>query len=179
MKYLFLFFTSLVASLVSSCNKQDDPLDKFYWGEVTALKNGSAWEGRPRCLIDKPYEQGIDFIFEMFNEQKFHRDNLFFFKIPNNIGNYQLSITEIRDIDSLQGATYHTSIDDGTSGDSYNLLNGIVDNQIIIDRKEGDELWGTFQAAFVKDTTYMPEDPLSPDTVIFTNGRFHTKLLKE
>lgn len=179
MKYLFLFFASLVASLISSCDKNDDPLDKFYWGEVTALKNGAVWEGRPRCLIDKPYGQGIDFIFDMFNEQKFKRDDLFIYKIPFEVGTFPLSISDIRVIDSLHGAEYFTLVDDGTGGDSYDLLEGIISNQITIDRKEDEEIWGTFQIAFARDTTFPSEDPVSPDTIIFTKGQFHTKILKE
>lgn len=166
-------------SLSNSCKKNNDPLDKFYWGEVTALKNGAEWEGRPRCLIDKPYGQGIDIIFDMFNENNFLRDDIFIYKIRDEVGTYALSITEIRDIDSLHGAEYFTLIDDGTGGDSYDLLEGVIENKITIVKKDGEEFWGTFQIAFARDTTFLSEDPSSPDTVIFTNGQFHTKILKE
>lgn len=40
MKYAFLLTLFLVIILSASCNKNNDPLDEFYWGEVTALKNG-------------------------------------------------------------------------------------------------------------------------------------------
>ena len=119
-------------------------------------------------------------VFTVFNDKNFKRENLFFYKINNSIGENIITPTTPHAVDSTHGAFYGTLIDDGdVLGDSYDLLEGIIENKLTIDKKEGDEIWGTFQAAFVKDKTYLPEDPTAPDTVIFTNGKFHTKLLKE
>ena len=104
------------------------------------------------------------------------RENLFFFKYPNAEGTYLIDSTGVRIIDSLHGAVYHTLQDDGTAGDSYYIIEGIVDNWLKITKKEEDELWGEFQVAFVKDLKYGEQDPAAPDTVIFTKGNFHTRL---
>lgn len=176
---LSLFVLSIFLS--NSCSKED-PLDKYYWGEATATKNGmaSSWSARPRCVVNKPYNQGMDIIMDVFNSQGFKRENLFFYKIPNEVGNYDITKSSLHTVDSTHGASYGTLIDDGdVAGDSYYLIQGIVENKLTIDKKKGNEIWGTFQAAFVKDKTYLPQDPTAPDTVIFTNGKFHTKLLTE
>jgi len=179
MKSILYSCVFLAICLTNSCDKEEPRWQKYHWGEATATKNGIFWEGEPRCVINKPYSQGIDIIFDVYNEKNFHREDLFFFKIKNGTGNYSITPTTPHNVDSLSGASYGTLIDDGTSGDSYDLIAGIIENKLTIDRKNGDEIWGTFQAAFVKDKTYLPEDPTAPDTVIFTNGKFHTKLLKE
>lgn len=177
-----IIYFSLITILILSNQfcKKDDPNDRFYWGEATATKNQSAsWEARPRCVINKPYDQGIDIILTVFNSKGFRREDLFFFKIPNEVGTYNITKSSPQTVDSTHGASYGTLIDDGTSGDRYYLIQAIVDNKITIDTKVGDEIWGTFQVAFTKDKTFLSEDPTAPDTVIITDGKFHTKLLKE
>ncbi len=170
---------ALTMSIGNACTKENAQ-NEVYWGEVSATKNGLvSWKGQSRCIIDKPYEQGIDIIIYVLNEKKFKRENLNFFKIENKVGVYPIIPTDIRTIDSLHGSSYGTLIDDGVGGDSYDLIEGIIENRFTIDKKEGDEIWGTFQVAFVKDKTYLPEDPTAPDTVVFTHGQFHTRLQKQ
>ncbi|MDX1910885.1 MAG: hypothetical protein SFV22_05335 [Saprospiraceae bacterium] len=104
------------------------------------------------------------------------KESLFIYKLPDWEGDFALSLTGVRDVDDLHGAVYHSLEDDGTAGDSYDLLEGIVENHLKITRKKGDEYWGEFQAAFVKTTAFGEQDPTAPDTVVFTEGRFHVKL---
>lgn len=87
--------------------------------------------------------------------------------------------SDVREIDSSHGARYHTSLSDGAGGDFYNLLEGVIENKVTIDRKEGEQIWGTFQVAFVKKNLLSTEDPTAPDTVIYTGGKFHTKVFSE
>jgi hypothetical protein len=91
-------------------------------------------------------------------------------------GTYEIDSTSVRDIDDLHGAIYYTLQDDGTAGESYDILEGIVENRLKITQKRGDEIWGEFQVAFAKDLRYGEQDPTVPDTVVFTNGVFHTKI---
>ena len=179
MKIIYFSLITLLILSNQSC-KKDDPNDRFYWGEATATKNQSAaWEARPRCVINKPYDQGIDIILTVFNSQGFRREDLFFYKIPNEVGIFNITNADTHAVDSTHGAKYFTLVDDGTAGDSYYLIQSIVENKLSIDKKKGDEIWGTFQVAFTKDKTFLSEDPTAPDTVIITDGKFHTKLLKE
>jgi hypothetical protein len=173
-------FLAILTLAQHSCTKED-PNDKFYWGEATATKNQlPAWEARPRCVVNKPYNQGIDIIINVFNDKGFKREDLFFYKIPNEVGTYQITSSSLYAVDSTHGASYRTLLDDGdVLGDRYSLHYGKIENKLIIDKKMRDEIWGTFQVAFVKDKTFLPEDPTAPDTVVFTNGKFHTKLLTE
>jgi len=180
MKSILYSCVFLAICLTNSCDKEEPRWQKYHWGEATASKNGIAWKGEPRCVIDTRYPQGIDIIIDVYNEKNFHREDLLFFKIKNEIGNYSITPSNLYAYDSIPGASYGTSIDDGdVAGDSYDLIEGIVENKLTIDKKKGDEIWGTFQVALIKDKTFPPQDPSAPDTVVFTNGKFHTKLLKE
>lgn len=176
MRTLLLIGAAIIYGLLS-CTKEKS--DDTYWGEVAAKKNNEAWSGKIRCLENKPYNQGIDIDIDVYNSKKFRSENLFFYKILNIEGVYMIDSTSVRDIDSLSGASYGTLQDDGTAGDSYNIIEGIIDNWLKITKKEGDELWGEFQVAFVKDLKYGEQDPAAPDTVIFTKGNFHTRLSQE
>ena len=170
----FLLIGATIISGFFSCTKEKS--DDTYWGEVTAQKNSELWSGKIRCLNNKPYNQGIDIDIDVYNSKNVRSENLFFFKYPNAEGTYLIDSTGVRIIDSLHGAVYHTLQDDGTAGDSYYIIEGIVDNWLKITKKEEDELWGEFQVAFVKDLKYGEQDPAAPDTVIFTKGNLHTRL---
>lgn len=179
MNITLVSISTLTLLLLSSC-KKDDPKDKYYWGEASGTKNYiTSWEAKPRCVVNKPYNQGVDIIMNVFNDKGFMREELFFYKIPNEVGAYEITKSSLHAVDSTHGASYGTLIDDGTSGDSYYLIQGLIENKFTIDKKVGSEIWGTFQVAFVKDKTSPPEDKTAPDTVIFTNGKFHAKLLIE
>jgi hypothetical protein len=167
----------IVLFVVSFCTKKEGEVGQ-YQGEATAIKNGALWSASPRCLINKPYGQGIDIDMDVFNSANHLKESLFFFKLPDQEGDFSLTLSDIREVDDLHGAVYHILQDDGTAGDSYDLLEGMVENRLKITEKKGDEYWGEFQAAFVKTTEFGEQDPTAPDTVVFSEGRFHVKLKK-
>ena len=177
MKYTFLaLFLILVTWL--SCNK-DDPWSDIYWGEASVLSNGELQEARIRASPSARNNLGIAIQIHFFNEQNIQRGGLNLFKIPYELGSYMLSKTQTVDMDSLSGASFATRVADGdVIGDFYDLLEGEIENEVTIDRIEDEEIWGTFQVAFVKDTTYGEGDPTAPDTLIFTDGQFHTKVFE-
>ncbi len=172
MKY-FLFFGLL---LILSCNKKNDQPD-YYWGSINAIKNGEAWEGKLYAVINKPFEQGIDIIIERFNEKGYKREYLFMSKIPLEVKKSKLNQTDVRIIDTLVGGDYGTLLDDGdVAGDDYLLLDDSIDDFVEITETKGKEIKGKFQMSFVKDLRFGEADPTAPDTVIFTDGVFHTRI---
>lgn len=179
MKYLMIL-TAIAFILFHSCKKEDVEDIDFSAFEVTAKKNGEDWLGYSLAGQNVHVQDGrIDIAIDVVNEAGFWRENLVFFKIPNELGRYDLVETDVRTIDSLSGAVYHTLQDDGdVGGDSYVTVEGIVENYVEITKIEGKELWGTFQAAFVKNMFLPPQDPAAPDTVIFTNGALHTIIIE-
>ena len=61
-------------------------------------------------------------------------------------------------------------------GDFYDLLDGVIENNLTISKKDGDELWGTFQVALVKNISLGENDTAAVDTVLFRDGRFQVKI---
>ncbi|MBK8195173.1 MAG: hypothetical protein IPK76_18885 [Lewinellaceae bacterium] len=172
MKIFLITLTVLILASMVSCSKAGP--DSYYWGECTAQLNGVAWTGQPYIIENKPYLQGIDLLVDVYNGQGFHRENVFIYKIPDAVGRYQIVDTDVRDIDSLTGARYFTLGDDGdVLVDSYRLVSDKGENYVEIERKEGDQIWGAFQIAFAVDG--VKGNPAAPDTIIFTDGHFHTR----
>ncbi len=180
MRLILMFIIS--CSFLFSCNKNDDGIGRRQWGTISAMKNGEFWEGEIYSL-SKSYSfeagQGVDIFINRYNEKGYHREELYFYKVPDKVDKYPLSQTSFLDKDSLIGADYFTSVDDGdVLGEIYYLiLNDSIEDYIEITDVSGKELFGRFQASFAKDTTSLDGDPSAPDTVIFTNGKFHTKVL--
>lgn len=86
-----------------------------------------------------------------------------------------MSVTDVRDIDSLSGANFYTSIDAGdVLADTYNLLEGVTDNYLEITRIEGDQVWAEFQVAFLRKGPVVVA--AYPDTIVFTKGKIHTRV---
>ena len=172
--YLIIF----IVCITNSCKK--DPLDKYYWGEASATKNGNtSWKVKTKYVDNKPNGQGIDIFFDLYNDQKHLRENLFFYKINNSIGVNNIKIQASSSTEANPGVFYSTLLDDGdVAGDSFSLLEGKIENKLTIDKKKGDEIWGTFQVALLKNKNFTASDPTAPDTIIFTNGKFHTKLIQ-
>jgi hypothetical protein len=175
MKYILI----LGLMICSSCQKNDEK-PELYWGSVSAIKNGIAWEAEIYAVENKPYNQGFDIIIDKLNNRGFHREGLYFFKIPLKAGGYSLSITGVRILDDLTGASYGTYLDDGdVVGDSFNLFeHDDMENRIEITEIRGKEIKGTFQVSFVKDLRYGEADPSAPDTIVFKYGKFHTRIVK-
>jgi hypothetical protein len=175
MKYIFVLI-AVFATL--ACSKKDNA-PRWHWGTVTAEKNGALWEGEIYAGQNRPYGQGIDIMIDRFNDRGFNRERIYLFKIPQMQRRYPLVNTDAREIDSLVGAVYHTSLDDGdVAGDSYVLLSGdSTENYVEITEIKGKELYGRFQMSFIKGLSFGEQDPSAPDTVIFKNGIFHTRLI--
>lgn len=174
MKNLILF--SLI--LIVACYKNDNK-PTFHWGEVSAIKNGNIWEAEIYAVTNKPYSQGIDILIEKFNEKGFKREEIFLYKIPLKVGMFDLDSTDVRKVDTLVGSKYFTLQDDGDAGgDSYYLLlNDNISDFIDIRQIDGKEIKGNFQMSFVKDLRYGEADPTAPDTIVFLDGKFHTRLI--
>ena len=170
-----LIFTTLIGfTLLLACSK--DQSEDYYWGTTTAEFDQNTWEAKPYSMVNAPYKQGIDFLIHKFNKQGFQTENLFIYKVPEQIGRYPITKTEVRDIDSLVGAQFFTLLDGGdVLGDSYSLLDGVVENFIEITKIKDDQIWADFQVAFVRNGTN--NSPSYPDTIVFTNGSIHTRLV--
>ena len=170
-----LLLVMLLAISFLMCKKES--LLSGYWGSASVEMNGTFLEANTRANSNRPHDQGIDVHVDFFDESIARHGSIFLYKIPKAEGEYKLSNTEVRTIDSLSGAFFATTIGGDVLADTYDLLEGSEENRLILEKIDGDELWGAFQVSFVKDTSHGQGDINSPDTVIFANGQFHTKIL--
>ena len=148
-------------------------------GRYRQLKNGDFWDAEIYAGNNKPYSQGIDILVEKFNNKGFKREEIYMYKIPMEMGRFNLDRTDVREVDTLVGSKYFTLQDDGdVGGDSYFLLlNDSIPDFIEITEIDGKEILGNFQMSFVKDLRYGEADPTAPDTIVFLDGKFHTRLI--
>ena len=174
MKNIVLYFI-IVASFIS-CKKEDDHNNR--WGTASALKNGENWEGEISTAHNIFIEDsGRTIQISSVNQAGFDEDYLAFFKVPLIIDKHPISLTAASLKDSLIGAYYNTLLSDGhVFGDIYYVLeDDPVEDYIEITDISGDEIKGRFQVSFLRDTTSIPVSSSTLDTIIFTNGQFHTR----
>ncbi len=170
------------------------------WGFVTATANGEPWltfmtntaiqqpwsikiygyEGSDRS--DHPCNQNTFSInMRKFNPDGFMREALSFGKIPAREGTYLLKGRPGPcNIDTLPAASFNTSQDDGDVGkDVYRVLQ-TESSWLTVSSYDPttQEIKGTFSVTFIMDYK-SPSLPVYPDTVRFTNGSFHTKILQK
>ena len=175
-KYIiYAIFSFLVFTI--SCNKEKNEIDE-YWGEAGAYKNGIEWTCLPLAGISNINDK-LFISCNTYSDEGYHREELLLFKIPLNEGEYDVERTEERDEDDKVGAKFFTSVDDGdVTGDIYYISESDSLSIIAITKIEGKEVWGTFNLILFRDTTRAIQYPDVPDTLIFTDGQFHTKILK-
>ena len=165
-KILFMLFV-----ISSGCNK--DSLS----GTVSAKKNGVEWSAKVQSTLNEPTNIGILIYMSHFDEFGNQRSSKSFYKIPFEVGRYEVINSDIRSLDSIPGATFGTLVDRGdVAGDPYDVLtDDDIEDYLEITKIEGDEIFGEFQISFVKDLTIGEDDHASPDTIVFTEGRFQVK----
>lgn len=186
--------------LFLSCKKETPIRQRPHWGEVSAMVNGESWsnfmkyesaqetwpikiygyEGSDRS--DHPCNLStFSIMMHKLNPSGFDREWLVFAKIPARKGIY---IPEGKpgscDIDTLPSASYGTSQDDGDAlKDVYELVQS-ENNHITITSFDpvSEEIKGSYQLTFViQSKSAWPPD--YPDTVRFSRGEFHTKIIQK
>ncbi len=176
-----IYYLSFFLFLVSACDK-----DKFHPdysnGKADAFKNGERWLAQGNIAkINKPHGIGIDFSFDIYNEFGELRQNLFLYKVPEIIGHFKISDTDVRNTDTLTGASFYTFSSDGdVIEDRYLIQVDSFVSNIYIQSIDANSGWikGGFNAVFYIDPDRPKFNPANPDTIRFTNGTFSAKLLE-
>ncbi len=172
MKSILLLYC-LGLCCISACKKDNGKRD--YWGEVSVLKNGNSWSGGITGLQHDFSSEKVDINIENFTEGGNHLDNLLFFKVPKEVGIYKLSysINQPPD-DSLVGTRYFNVYED-VLFDIYDVATNDSTSYLEIteynDRK--DEFRGKFHLTLYRT---LKGSINVPDTLIFTEGTFHTRI---
>lgn len=191
MNRIVLYISLIVLNFACSLKYDVSPKNPS-WGYLTAKMNGEEWNQTYR----KGYQvvQGIiaapgsvapckdEFYYlntELYTDQGFIRQSLTLMKVPIAKGKYKVQPSVLgycSDNDSVYGIFY-TMIDDGcVSGDVYKILDS-ADNFLQIDdyNAKSKEIKGAFQLTFVLEREGA--DHTLPDTLRFTSGKFHTKIM--
>lgn len=166
-----------------SCNRDDDflpPPDRGYWGECSVLKNGQNWTPKIVALDatrDWPGIYGIEMA--TYDQYNIIRQTFSIFGLPlNTRGKMLINEQNAQLIKAGRiSAFYNTVIEDGdVVGDAF-LLDTLSHNYIDITEIKGNEIKGTFDITFLRDTT-RPKYLESSDTLRFIDGKFHTRIIK-
>jgi len=165
----------VVLILIVSCKKDQD---SHYFGRVSAMKNGSAWVAKAFAGRNTEFKQLIDVIGEVYNEQGFLRESIYFSEITLTQSRQNLYYSPINNIEAKAGAAYYTSTDDGDVGcDSYYLVP--ADSSFNYIELTGiDPLTRIISGKFVIRLVLEKIDQCDPnakDTILFTNGKFVTR----
>ncbi|CAG5071820.1 hypothetical protein DYBT9623_03804 [Dyadobacter sp. CECT 9623] len=126
-------------------------------------------------------EDHLDVFTELFSPEGYLRQSLYLTKIPKTVGTSKIIAApafHCDETDPVYSELYTITQDGDVVGDVYQPLEG-ADNYLhveIYNSKTG-EIKGTFQMTMVK--TRDGGTPALPDTLRFTNGRFHTRFIRD
>ena len=165
----------LIALLFVQCNKDDT------WGDASALKDGATWNAMPNSRDSGIDDQLFDISSEVLSQEGFLREELSFFSVPKKAGFYKLA-----EFDSKIFATarkqctvgYSTYAGDGQAEGNYTIAKGDSIAFLEITEVCGKKIKGKFSATLLLTEDSKMFYPYLKDTVVFTDGFFHTKLGK-
>jgi hypothetical protein len=161
-------------------------------GTLRAKMNGQEWNETYKhayqvvqCAIVPPStalpcnDDRLDLLSELYSPEGYLRQKLYFIKIPRLKGRYQIVPSvylHCNEQDPVYGELYTLNQDGDVVGDVYNTLEG-ADNYFQIDKidNQTQEIKGSFQLTLVMEK--RGDESRLPDTLRFTDGKFHAKIL--
>jgi hypothetical protein len=161
-------------------------------GTLTAKMNGNNWNKTYKnayqviqcALVSQSTvfpckNREMDIISELYSQEGYLRQQLCFIKIPRYIGRHKIvpAVSQhCNELDPVYGELFTLNQDGDVLGDVYNTLES-ADNFIQIDQfnEKTGEINGIFQLTLVIER--RGDESRLPDTLRFTEGKFHTKIL--
>lgn len=178
----FIYAGIIFTLFINSCEKQEDEVSTYYWGEASALKNQTDWSSNSLHANYNVYQpDNLDFFADVHNSNEVLRERLSFFNIPIVTENSFIYHLEYDSTEHLTGAAYTTICCDGDVVEDRFIVLDNDTNYIELTsiNSETGEIKGNFEVTFVRD----PDDDITnaslPDTIHFTDGTFNTKILDE
>ena len=192
MRFAFLY-TIIVSVFVSACTYENLGPEEPTWGTLDVLVNGKKWGERyPGYYQIVRAQKGIsgnaipcqnEYYFlrsELYNRNAWLREDLNFIKTPLVAGKYKVIDFSFvcNETDPVYGSFYTISDDGDVLQDRYDVLES-EDNYIVIDSYDPKtlEIRGSFQVTFIIEMRSLNDPSDLADTLRFTNGIFHTKIL--
>lgn len=182
MKNIFLFSSFLI--LFVTCKKDNTDEDVVpYFGTVTVNKNGQIWNAKIGAGSTPQFGNFIAIGLDNFNSYGFRRGHLSIYKIPWEVGKFEIKRTTSALNDGITGSNYFAYIDDGdlSAGtwlisETDSLSSWVEINDL--DTSTG-EVTGTFHLEFLIDSTRIDSrfyESGEPSRITFSNGTFYTKI---
>jgi hypothetical protein len=165
--------TLLAAFVFATCQKEPD----YYWGMVSLKKNGIIFPAEIRATNSNFSPTKISIQIQTVDTEGHVLENLLFFKVPLSVGYNSLkkTINQPPD-DTLVGGFYSNGYLDELY-DAYTISENDSTSFIEIteyDRKKK-QIWGRFSVTLWPD---IKGSWNAPDSLVFTEGAFHTKILE-
>jgi len=168
---------TIVLMILISCQKEESfsPFVWPYWGEATALKNGSVWTPKVIGLQIENDTSTYSLQLDLYNSADIWRNALTIWGLKKNeLGSFKITSDSIPEIISC---FYTTILEDGdVLGDVFKLDKS-VENFIDVTEINGSEIKGKFNVTLIRDTS-RPNYLETSDTLRFTDGQFHTRIIK-
>ena len=170
MYYTRILILTLIIAFFS-CKKDND----YYWGTMTAQKNGVSWEGKIRATKSNIADSKIEIYINTLDQDELPLETLGFFKVPLLLGRHRFSYTFNQPPDdSLIGCGYTNGFQDQLY-DSYLL--SVQDSTSYLEITAFDskkkEIRGKFN---LQVWPYIKGSWNAPDSIIFSSGEFHTRI---
>ncbi len=198
MKCIRLFSVRLLIMFAGSfqlaCVYEHLAPDVPTWGSASALVNKEKWGSRYPGFFQTiraikgtygtaiPCQNEYYYIrADIFNNSAFLRESIHFIKVPFTKGKHKIIDFDFQCVDNepvAYGSFWTSSSDGDVSQDNYDVLE-TADNYIVIDFYNTNtmEVKGSFQVTLVINRRSLNDPSTLPDTLRFTNGLFHTKIL--
>ena len=190
---MWVVMITITVLFFSGCDH--DPKPVYYWGTASATLNGrpwlpAGWQVQPSAVYAE--NGGVDFdscgLFVislgiiLVNERREIRESLGIRKVPPRVGRYLVTVPSSCAVDSTPGGSFFVLGSDGdVINDVYEVLPGSeswLEITAVGAEKIGvgkPEISGRFQISFLVKRNWRGND--YSDTLRFTNGTFHTKIL--
>jgi hypothetical protein len=194
MKQLLILIFFLFVHLLAGCYKQHPMPSRRTIGYFEADLNGRNWNTTYKNAYQtvesdinsystsmpctKDY---LEVFTELYSSQGYLRHKLHLMKIPQKAGMNKIIASRVFQCDEKDPVYADLSMimqDGDVLGDVYGPAEGF-DNYLNIEmyNSKTGEIKGTFQMTMVK--TRDGGEPVLPDTLRFTNGRFHTRFVQD
>lgn len=166
----------LVCIFLSNCEKSANPypdLPEEYWGTATAKLNGKEWTADCASFIDKENPGHWSLSFSVFKNNYYFLGGLSFYNVTAQTDSSDVTKYIFEEKGGVRG--YYSLFDADTALGDYHILNDAEPNYFTVDSYDSvsREIKGRFEVTFL--VNHAP-DANAPDTVRFTEGKFHARL---
>jgi len=183
--YSLLFL--LTGLLLSACQDDTPPSDLFIVyqpgntanGEMTAIKSLTDWRASAQAVYHHFGQDYLAIEANTYSTEGYWRESISFSFIPISEGVFPINRVNQMQTNKAVRANYVTLTADGDALEDFYILDTLaMDNHIQVLRLDtiNKEMEGIFTVSFVLEPGFPKLNPLNPDRLKFSYGRFKVKI---